>query len=106
MPAADFSPPRVLVFGGDGRYKFDTTPFEDRVKVCPSSKRGGRARFQSGLAAIRGAGLVIILTKWIGHPDRVAIETACRQAGVSFRSVYGGLSSARGIVRAFLTRGK
>ena len=76
------------------------------VRHFPSSGYGGNGRHQSALAAIRGGGfaLVLIVVRWMGHADSDGVRRACRNSGVRFRVVTGGMGSVARELRALVTQ--
>lgn len=89
----------VLVIGGDAR-QGDRLIGDTFVRAVASKKFGGNGQHRSLISAIRGGrvGLVVLLTRWLGHSEAGAITAACRSAGVRFLVVVGGLSAAWSLV--------
>lgn len=74
------------------------------IRQFPSSGDGGNGRHQHTLAAIRAGSfaLVVILVRWAGHADTDGVRRACRNTGVAFRVVTGGMTSVARVVRALV----
>lgn len=86
----------VLVIGGDGRRFGGRHGRGVEIRACASSKYGGNGRLHGVLAAIRAGAfdLVLVMIRWLGHSESAAITAACRIAGVPFRMIPGGMTSA------------
>ena len=80
-------PPRVAVFGGDGRH---SARWEKRgeVRYFPSSGNGGNAGARRLEQAVRtgGVDLVVILIRWNGHPGTKRIRDLCSSLRVPVES--------------------
>lgn len=72
------------------------------LRVFPSRHDGGRRGVSSLIGGIRRGsfGLVVVLTRWIGHNDYYSIKRACVDAGARCEIVDGGYSMLIRVVRA------
>lgn len=93
----------VAVVGGDGAHVLPDV-IGAAIRQFPSSGFGGNGRHQHTLAAIRAGSfaLVVILVRWSGHADSDGVRRACRNTGVPYRVVTGGMTSVARIVRALV----
>ena len=96
----------VAIFGGDGRWSPGESTDDVTVRICPSSKHGGNARWRSLAVAIRAGFVdrVFVLARWLGHSESHAIVDACRRAGVPVQVVAGGATAAARALSAYLGR--
>ncbi|ACY13243.1 hypothetical protein [Haliangium ochraceum] len=99
-------PKTIAILGGDGR-RAGWGELRRRVRLFPSSRHGGNGSVRRVVAAI-GAGTiehVVLWTRWLGHADALAAETACKRAGVSVHRVRGGVSQMRALLAALFRGG-
>ncbi|MEQ1566319.1 MAG: hypothetical protein ABMA64_11825 [Myxococcota bacterium] len=87
---------RILIIGGDERTAV-LTDLGSGVRAYPSPRYAGTGSLRRALQAIVNGGvdLVVLLVRWLGHPDYHAVVDRCRSAGVRYLVVAGGYSAAR-----------
>jgi len=93
----------VLVFGGDGR-RLRARWAQACVTHIPSSRYGGNGSARRAVVRIHQGrpALVVLLVRWMGHPERDVIVRACRLAGIPVIAVPGGSASAVGLIAMHL----
>jgi hypothetical protein len=92
----------IAIIGGDGRHH---APRLIRATFRTfGSSRYGSGNTRSAVAAIRSGtlGLVVLLVRWLGHPESHVLASTCRGAGVPILVVDGGMSAAWRAVRRFI----
>ena len=91
----------VLVIGGDGRKSPSPLLY---IRFVPSCRYGGPARINHAVAAIRSGsvGLVVLLTRWLGHSEYQLIVRTCREANVRFIIARGGIATTLRAIGAAL----
>lgn len=99
------TPIAVAVVGGDGVRAMPPV-YGVVVRRFPSSgDRGIRGR-RSALAAIRAGSfaLVVIHVRWMSHGDSECLRRVCRNTGIAYRVVPGGMGSVWRVVNAFVAK--
>ena len=93
--------PSIAIVGGDARNHLS---FPDATIRAFGSQKHGSGHRRSLLDAIRfkHIDLVILLVRWLGHPERDRFVDACRKACVTYRVIPGGVSSARRAIETFI----
>lgn len=97
--------PSIAIVGGDS-HRFDLRRGDANLSFFSSSKYGGNGRLQSTLASIRRGSfdLVILMVRWLGHPESHALVAACRACQAPVRTVPGGISSVANLVDEFVAK--
>ncbi len=87
---------RVLIVGGDARTGA-LTALGTGFRAYPSPRNAGTGSVRRALRAIVSGtvDLVVLLVRWLGHPDFHAVVNRCRSVGVRYLVVAGGHSAAR-----------
>lgn len=90
------APLRVVLVGGDQRTQLLVDEMEG-LRSFPSSKCAGSGSIKRALATIPNGttDIVVVLCRWIGHPDYYAIVDICQRARVRLVRVVGGFSTLR-----------
>lgn len=86
---------RVAVFGGDGR-KLGSFREGIDVRYFPSQSHSNRG-MRSLLSQIdRGdLDLVLLLTRWLGHPESWAVRDRCQEHNIRYRFIRSGMGEVR-----------
>ncbi len=82
--------PAIAIVGGDGRDH--TIRVTAEVRSYPSSRDGGNGTIRRAIAAIKRGKiqLVVLLVRWLGHPEYQSVVKACKVAGVRCLTVPRG----------------
>jgi hypothetical protein len=96
----------IVIVGGDAR-QGDRLIRGFRIRAVASTKHGGAGEHRALIAAIRGGNiqLVLLLVRWLGHPESHAIAATCRAVGVRCLVVTAGLSAAWALADREVARG-
>lgn len=95
---------QIAVVGGDATRELP--PIEGAsIRRFPSSRDGGSGGLRCALAAVRSGSvaLVIIYARFMGHSDSHNLREVCRNAGVPYRVVTGGMTTVSRAIVAFVT---
>lgn len=92
----------IVIVGGDGRQRHHQ--IRNASIRCFASSKHGNGNPRSVIAALRSGSvdLVILLVRWLGHPERHAIVATCRTQAVRYLVIERGMTAAWRAITAFV----
>lgn len=94
----------IVVVGGDDRVHGINFGPGVTVRTFASPRYAGNGSTHRAFETIgRGAiDVVVLLVRWLGHPESRALIAACKSANIPVLTIAGGFSKAQRDVREFL----